>query len=322
MQKLMNWRNVMSNQVKIATLEAYGKALAELGKDYGFYVLDADLTKSTMTRFFKEDFPERHFNMGIAEGNMMSVAAGIATLGKPCFASTFAVFAAGRGCEQIRNSICYPNLNVKIGATHAGISVGEDGASHQAVEDLGIMRSIPNMHIIQPCDAVSTKMAVKTALENDGPFYLRLGRLTVEPVYEEGNCNFLLGKGIRLREGTDLTIITSGLMVQEVLKASEILKSEGVHCRVIDMHTIKPIDAEIIIKAARDTGRIVTVEESNILCGLGSAVAEVVSQQFPCPIKMIGIKDCFGRSGKPLELLDYYGLTAEKITSEIKSFIE
>ncbi|WP_414733681.1 transketolase family protein [Acetobacterium carbinolicum] len=311
----------MSSQAKIATREAYGKALAEFGSDYGFYVLDADLTKSTMTRFFKEAFPERHFNMGIAEGNMMSVAAGIATLGKPCFASTFAVFAAGRGCEQIRNSICYPNLNVKIGATHAGISVGEDGASHQAIEDLGIMRSIPNIHIVQPCDAVSTRLAVKTALTTDGPFYLRLGRLAVEPIYEEGNCDFQLGQGITLREGSDLTIIASGLMVQEALKAAKLLESDGISSRIVDMHTIKPIDADIIIKAAKDTGRIVTVEESNVLCGLGSAVAEVITQNYLCPIKMIGMKDCFGRSGKPQELLDYYGLSAEKIAAEIKQFV-
>lgn len=311
----------MSSQEKIATREAYGKALAEFGYDYGFYVLDADLTKSTMTRFFKEAFPERHFNMGNAEGNMMSVAAGIATIGKPCFASTFAVFAAGRGCEQIRNSICYPNLNVKIGATHAGISVGEDGASHQAIEDLGIIRSIPNIHIIQPCDAVSTRLAVKTALVTDGPFYLRLGRLAVEPIYEEGNCDFQLGRGITLKEGSDLTIIASGLMVQEVLKAEKVLELEGISCRIIDMHTIKPIDADIIIKAAKDTGRIVTVEESNVLCGLGSAVAEVVTQNYLCPVKMIGMKDCFGQSGKPLELLDYYGLSAEKIVKEIRQFV-
>lgn len=311
----------MDKTQKMATREAYGRALAELGENNGFYVLDADLTKSTMTKFFKDAFPDRHFNMGIAEGNMMAVAAGISTVGKPCFASTFAVFAAGRGCEQIRNSICYPDLNVKIGATHAGISVGEDGASHQAIEDLGIMRSIPNMHILQPCDAVSTRWAVETALKTDGPFYLRLGRLAVEPVYDTAK-GFALGKGVTIKDGSDVTIIASGLMVQEVLKAEKILSAAGIHCRIIDMHSIKPIDKDIIIKAAVETGQIVTVEESNILCGLGGAVAEVVTESAPCKLKRIGMEDTFGRSGKPAELLDYYGLTGEKIAAKIQEFVK
>jgi len=306
----------MDEPKKTATRAAYGEALAELGKDHDFYVLDADLTKSTMTIKFKEAFPKRHFNMGIAEGNMMAVAAGIASTGVPCFASTFAVFAACRGCEQIRNSICYPNLNVKIGATHAGISVGEDGASHQAVEDVAVMRAIPNMHVLQPCDAVSTHWAVKAALETDGPFYLRLGRLAVEPVYKAGQV-FELGKGVVLKEGFDLTLITSGLMVQETLKAAGILKESGIHARVIDLHTIKPIDEDIIVKAARETKGIVTVEESNVLGGLGSAVAEVLSQKQPARLKIIGIEDRFGCSGKPAELLNHYGLSADKIAEKV-----
>ncbi|SCP98413.1 transketolase family protein [Anaerobium acetethylicum] len=306
---------------KIATREAYGRALVEFGATNDFYVLDADLSKSTMTTYFKNEYPRRHINMGIAEGNMMSVAAGIAAVGKTCFASTFAVFAAARGCEQIRNSICYPNLNVKIGATHAGISVGEDGASHQAIEDIAIMRAIPNMHVVQPCDAVSTRLAVKAALETDGPFYLRLGRLAVDEVYTEENCNFKLGKGIVLKNGFDLTIITSGLMVQESLKVAKSLEKKNISVRVVDMHTIKPIDEELIIQCAKETNRIVTVEESNIYGGLGSAVAEILCKYEPCKIKMIGIEDKFGRSGKPTELLEYYGLSAAKIESQIVDFL-
>ena len=312
----------MSSKPKIATREAYGRALAELGADNSFYVLDADLSKSTMTVLFRNEYPERHFNMGIAEGNMMTVAAGIATVGKPCFVSTFAIFAALRGCEQIRNSICYPELNVKIGATHSGISVGEDGASHQPVEDLAIMRSMPKMQIIQPCDAVSTRLAVKAALETDGPFYLRLGRLAVEQIYDEGQCDFQLGKGIILEEGSDLTIIASGLMVHEVLKVAKSLKEKGISARVIDMHTIKPIDKELIIKCAKETENIVTVEESNVIGGLGGAVAEVLSQNSPCKLKIIGIEDIFGKSGKPAELLELYGLSADRIEDQIMSFLK
>lgn len=309
------------SETKIATREGYGRALAEFGAINDFYVLDADLTKSTMTIHFKNEYPERHINMGIAEGNMMSVAAGIASVGKTCFVSSFAVFAALRGCEQIRNSICYPNLNVKIGATHAGISVGEDGASHQAIEDIAIMRALPKMHVVQPCDAVSTRLAVKAALETEGPFYLRLGRLAVDAVYQEGQCDFKLGKGIVLKDGVDLTIITSGLMVQESLKVAEALEKKGISIRVVDMHTIKPLDEALIIKCAKETRKIVSVEESNIYGGLGSAISEVLSKYEPCKMKMIGIDDCFGKSGKPAELLDYYGLSAAKIESQILGFL-
>lgn len=310
---------MMANTEKIATREAYGRALAELGADKDFYVLDADLTKSTMTIHFKNAFPDRHYNMGIAEGNMMSVAAGIASVGTPCFASTFAVFAAGRGCEQIRNSVCYPNLNVKVGATHAGISVGEDGASHQAIEDLAIMRALPNMNIIQPCDAVSTRAAVKAALEINGPFYLRLGRLAVEQVYETED-SFQFGKGNILKDGNDLTMIASGLTVQESLKAAEQLENVGLSVRVVDIHTIKPLDEELIIRCAKETKGIITVEESNIYGGLGSAVAEVLARNYPARMKFIGIEDVFGRSGKPSELIDYYKLSSDHISAEIKKF--
>ena len=300
---------------KIATRVAYGEALADMGADERIVVLDADLSKSTMTDMFRKKYPERHFNMGIAEGNMMSVAAGIAKCGKIVFASTFAIFAAGRAFEQVRNSIGYPNLNVKIGATHAGISVGEDGASHQAIEDIALMRSIPDMVVISPSDAYCAKFAVKAAIERPGPVYLRLGRLGVPLVHNE-NTKFEFGKGVLMKDGSDVTIIANGLMVQYALEAAGILEQDGVNARVIDMHTIKPIDREIIIKAAKETGCIVTAEEHTILGGLGSAVAEVVCDEYPVPVKMVGIKDKFGKSGKPDELLKRYGLTAENIVKK------
>ncbi|NLM27150.1 MAG: transketolase family protein [Clostridiaceae bacterium] len=300
---------------KIATRVAYGEALADMGADERIVVLDADLSKSTMTDMFKKKYPERHFNMGIAEGNMMSVAAGIATCGKIVFASTFAIFAAGRAFEQVRNSIGYPNLNVKIGATHAGISVGEDGASHQAIEDIALMRSIPNMVVISPSDAYCTKFAVKAAIEHPGPVYLRLGRLSVPLVHNE-NTKFEFGKGVLMKDGSDVTIIANGLMVQYALEAAGILGQDGVSARVIDMHTIKPIDREIIIKAAKETGCIVTAEEHTIMGGLGSAVAEVVCDEYPVPVKMVGVEDKFGKSGNPDELLKRYGLTAENIVKK------
>lgn len=300
---------------KIATRAAYGEALAEMGADEKIVVLDADLSKSTKTDAFKKKYPERHINMGIAEGNMMAVAAGMASCGKTVFASSFAIFASGRAFEQVRNSICYPNLNVKIGATHAGISVGEDGASHQSIEDIALMRAVPNMTVISPADAYSSKFAVKAAVENDGPFYLRFGRLNVPVIYNE-NTKFELGKGMLLKDGTDVSIIANGLMVQYALEAAKLLEQDGVNARVIDIHTIKPIDRDIIIKAAKETGCIVTAEEHTIMGGFGSAVAEVVCSEYPVPVKMVGIEDKFGKSGNPYELLELYGLTAKNIAAK------
>jgi transketolase len=305
----------------IATREAYGTALAEFGADENIVVLDADLSKSTKTDTFKKKYPERFINMGIAEGNMMTVAAGLATCGKTVFASTFAIFAAERACEQVRNSICYPKLNVKIGATHAGISVGEDGASHQPVEDVGIMRSMPNMTVISPADAVETRAAVKAAIEYEGPVYLRLGRLGVAAIFDENTYRFELGKGIVLSEGTDVTIFATGLMVHTAIEAVKLLAAEGISARLVDIHTIKPIDKDLIIESAVKTGALVTIEEHNIYGGLGSAVAEVASQNCPVPMRIIGINDMFGRSGKPYPLLELYGLTAQNIAAKAKEAI-
>ena len=307
----------------IATREAYGKALAEYGKDENIVVLDADLSKSTKTDMFKTKYPERFFNMGIAEGNMMSVAAGIASTGKTVFASSFAVFASLRACEQIRNSICYPNLNVKIGATHAGISVGEDGASHQAIEDIAVMRSIPNMVVMSPADEVETKCAIKAAIDYDGPVYIRLGRLAVEDVFDEATYKFELGKAVTVTESDNdcLTIMTTGLMLQYAVEAAKIMKEEGKNVRVVNFHTIKPIDKEIIIKAAKETGKILTVEEHNVIGGLGGAVSEVVTESCPVIVKKMGIMDTFGKSGSPKALLKMYGLTTEDIVKNIKEMI-
>ncbi|MGC8769979.1 MAG: transketolase family protein [Brevinematia bacterium] len=300
---------------KIATREAYGKALAELGDKYkNLIVLDADLSKSTKTDLFKAKFPERFINCGIAESNMMSVAAGIASCGNIVFASSFAMFAAGRAFEQVRNSIGYPHLNVKIGASHAGITVGEDGASHQCIEDIALMRAIPGMVVINPCDATSTKALVEEAIKHNGPVYLRLGRLAVDVIYEEGR-DFKIGKSITLKEGRDVTIIATGLMVQEALKAFTILEEKGISARIIDMHTIKPIDEEAIIKAAKETKAIITCEEHNIYGGLGSAVAEVLGENYPIKMKRIGIKDEFGRSGDPKALMKKYGITSDDIVA-------
>jgi len=307
---------------KIATREAYGNALAEFGVDERIIVLDADLSKSTKTDTFKKKYPERFFNMGIAEGNMMAVAAGISTCGKVVFASTFAIFASERACEQVRNSICYPKLNVKIGASHAGISVGEDGASHQCIEDIAIMRALPNMVVISPADAIETRYAVKAAIEHDGPVYLRLGRLSVPAVYDESSYKFELGKGVTVSEGTDVTIIATGMMVQSALEARAALAQQGIAAGVIDIHTIKPIDKDIIIRAARETGALVTAEEHNIVGGLGSAVAEVLVENYPAPLKMVGVQDKFGKSGKPEKLLEMYGLTAANIVEKAKEAIK
>ncbi|HOP73184.1 MAG TPA: transketolase family protein [Thermoclostridium caenicola] len=306
---------------KIATRVAYGKALAEIGSDENIVVLDADLSKSTRTDLFKKEYPDRHFNIGIAEGNMMTVAAGLASCGKTVFASTFAMFAAGRAFDQIRNSICYPNLNVKIGATHAGISVGEDGASHQAIEDLALMRSIPNMTVIQPADGVSTIALVKQAAKIDGPVYLRLGRLDVPIIYPE-DATFEIGKGVTIKQGDDIAIIATGLMVEPAITAAKTLEEQGISARVIDIHTIKPIDVDLIVKAAKETGAILTCEEHNIYGGLGSAVAEVVVRHCPIPMEMLGIEDKFGKSGKPADLLPMYGLTPENIVDKAKKLLE
>lgn len=307
---------------KIATREAYGNALAEFGGDNRIVVLDADLSKSTKTEVFKKKYPERFINMGIAEANMMSVAAGISTCGKIVFASTFAVFAAERACEQVRYSICYPSANVKIGASHAGITVGEDGASHQAIEDIAIMRVMPNMTVISPADAVETRLAVKAAIEHNGPVYLRLGRLAVPVLFDESTYKFELGKGITVCEGSDVSIIATGCMVSSALEARELLLKEGINARVINIHTIKPIDKDIIIKAAQETGAIVTAEEHSIIGGLGSAVAEVLVENYPVPVKMVGVRDVFGKSGKPAELMKKYGLTADNIVEKAKEAIK
>ena len=306
---------------KKATRESYGMALAELGEKYDIVVMDADLSKSTKTDTFKKKFPERFINTGIAEGNMLSTAAGIASTGKIVFASSFAMFAAGRAFEQIRNSVAYPHLNVKIGATHAGISVGEDGATHQCLEDIGIMRTIPGMVILNPADHVEAMAAVEAAVKYDGPVYLRFGRLPVAQIFDENNYKFELGKGVQLAEGTDATIIATGLMVPYALQARELLKNEGIDAAVINIHTIKPIDREIIEEAARKTGAIVTAEEHNVNGGLGSAVAEVLCETYPVPMLRVGTQDVFGRSGKPYDLLKEYGLSAENIAENVKKAI-
>ena len=304
---------------KKATRESYGAALVKYGDNPNVVVLDADLSKSTKTDMFKKAYPDRFINMGIAEGNMMCVAAGLASCGKTVFASTFAMFAAGRAFEQIRNSIGYTKLNVKIGATHAGISVGEDGASHQCLEDIALMRSIPGMVILNPADDIEAMEAVKAAIDHDGPVYMRFGRLAVEDV-NPADYKFELGKGVELREGNDASIIATGLMVGEAIKAHDMLAAEGINARVINIHTIKPIDEEIITKAAKETGAIVTAEEHYIMGGLGSAVSEVVCANAPCPVKIIGT-DRYGKSGKPAELFEEYGLTAQNIAAKVKEAI-
>ncbi|MBU7006362.1 transketolase family protein [Phosphitispora fastidiosa] len=303
---------------KIATREAYGKTLARLGAvNNNIVVLDADLSKSTKTADFAAVFPERFFDMGVAEQNMLGTAAGLAAAGKIPFASSFAVFATGRAFEQIRNSIAYPKLNVKIAATHAGISVGEDGASHQSIEDISLMRTLPNMTVIVPADAVETEKAVEAAVEIKGPVYLRLGRLGLPAVFDE-NYRFEVGKAVTLREGSDVTVIACGLMVGQAVEAAEALAGENISVRVINMHTIKPIDRDVILKAARETGAVVTAEEHNIIGGLGSAVAEVLVQSEPVPQEMVGVRDTFGESGPPSELLQKYGLMAGDIAAAAK----
>lgn len=303
----------------IATREAYGNALAEFGEDTRVVVFDADLSKSTKTEVFKKKYPERFFNIGIAEGNMMAMAAGMAACGKTVFASTFAVFAAGRAFEQIRNSICYPKLNVKIAATHAGLTVGEDGASHQSIEDIAIMRALPNMTVLCPADAVETRHAIKAAMELDGPVYVRLGRLGVPALYEEGAYTFELGKGVTVKDGSDVTIVATGMMVHAAVEAAALLQKDGIAARVIDIHTIKPLDGDLLQKAARETGAIVTAEEHSVLGGLGGAVAELLAETCPVPVLRLGVQDKFGKSGKPEALLTLYGLTAEAIAEKAKA---
>ncbi len=303
---------------KIATREAYGSALAELAEAYDFVVLDADLAEATKTVKMKKAHPERFFDCGIAEGNMMSVAAGIATTGKTVFASTFAMFAAGRAFEQVRNSIGYPHLNVKIGATHAGITVGEDGATHQCNEDIALMRTVPGMTIVNPADAVEAKAAVEAAITTNGPFYLRFGRFAVPVINDTPDYKFELGKGVMLADGTDVTLVGSGLTVSLALEARELLAADGISARVINIHTIKPIDREILIKAAQETGAIVTAEEHNVIGGLGGAVAEVIGESVPVPVLRVGMPDCYGHSGTVPALLEKYGLTAKAIAEKAK----
>ena len=308
----------MADVVKIATRDSYGNALVELGKEKdNLVVLDADLAAATKTGTFKKAFPERHIDCGIAESDMMGIAAGLATCGKVPFASTFAMFAAGRAFEQVRNSIGYPHLNVKIGATHAGISVGEDGASHQCNEDIALMRTIPGMTIINPSDDIEAKAAVKAAYEIDGPVYMRFGRLAVPVINDNADYKFEVGKGVLLKDGSDITIIATGLEVGESLKAAEKLEADGVSVRVINIHTIKPLDKDIVVKAAKETKKIFTAEEHSIIGGLGSAVAEVLAEECQTPLYRIGVRDTFGESGPAVELLHKYKLDAEGIVEQI-----
>ena len=311
----------MSEVKKIATRDSYGNALVELGKEHdNIVVLDADLAAATKTSTFKKAFPERHFDCGIAECNMVAAAAGMATMGLVPFASTFAMFAAGRAYEQVRNSVGYPNLNVKIGATHGGISVGEDGASHQCCEDFALMRSIPGMVVLCPSDDVEARAAVKAAYEHNGPVYLRFGRLAIPVFHDEENFTFEIGKGEQLTEGNDVAIIATGLMVDEALKAAAMLKEEGIAARVINICTIKPLDEEIVLKAAKECGKVVTCEEHSIIGGLGEAVAALLSEQCPTKMRRVGVNDEFGHSGPAWPLLKQFGLCAENIVEVVKSF--
>ncbi len=312
----------MSEVKTIATRESYGKTLAELGAENpNIVVLDADLAGSTKTAMFGKVFPERHINCGIAEGNMMSVAAGLAASGKTVFASSFAMFASGRAYEQIRNSIGYPHLNVKIGASHAGISVGEDGATHQCNEDFAIMRSIPGMVVICPSDDVEAKAAVRAAAEYDGPVYLRLGRLAVPVFNDPENYKFEMGKGVVMKEGTDVSIFATGLEVNEALRAAKLLEADGINAEVINIHTIKPLDKEIVAASAKKTGKVVTVEEHSIIGGLGSAVCEALAETIPTPVLRIGVNDVFGESGPAKALIAKYGLDSESIYKKVKAYL-
>ncbi len=313
----------MSEVKKIATRDSYGNALVEIGNEHDdLIVLDADLAGATKTGTFKNVFPERHIDCGIAEANMMGIAAGLSTCGKVPFASTFAMFAAGRAFEQVRNSIGYPHLNVKIGATHAGISVGEDGATHQCNEDIALMRTIPGMVVINPADDVEARAAVRAAYEHQGPVYLRFGRLAVPVFNDEASYKFELGKGIVLKEGKDVTIVATGLCVSNSLEAAEKLAAEGIDAEVINIHTIKPLDEELILASAKKTGKVVTVEEHSVIGGLGSAVCDTLSANLPTPVFKIGINDTFGESGPAKELIVKYGLDADSICKKVAGFVK
>jgi transketolase len=303
---------------KIATREGYGKTLVELGADHDFVVLDADLAEATKTCYFAKAYPNRFFDCGIAEGNMVGIAAGLAAAGKTVVASSFAMFAAGRAFEQIRNSVAYPHLNVKICATHAGITVGEDGATHQCLEDLALMRAIPGMTVVNPADAMEAAAALKAAIETDGPFYIRFGRYAV-PVIHDADYRFELGKGETMIDGSDVTIIATGMMVMAAIEAATALHFRGISTRVINMCTIKPLDRAIIKKAAAETGAIVVAEEHNVIGGLGSAVAECVGETCPCPVLRLGVQDTFGRSGKVPPLLEIYGLNSETLCAKVEA---
>lgn len=309
----------MAEMVKKATRESFGEAVTELAAEYpDVVVLDADLAAATKTGIFKKKYPERFFDCGIAECNMIGVAAGLATCGKIPFAASFAMFSAGRAFEQVRNSVGYPKLNVKVVGSHAGISVGEDGATHQCCEDIALMRTIPGMVILNPSDHYEMKAAVRAAIEHKGPCYIRLGRLAVESINNNDDYHFELGKGILLREGTDITIVATGLMVAEAVKAAKTLEAEGISAEVINIHTIKPLDEEIILNSAKKTGRVVTVEEHNIIGGLGEAVAAVLSEKCPTPVTRIGVNDVFGHSGPAVDLLKEFGLSAEHIAEVVR----
>ena len=311
----------MSEVTKIATRVSYGNALVELAKEHDdVYVLDADLAAATQTAIFKKEFPERHIDCGIAECNMMGIAAGLSTTGIVPFASTFAMFAAGRAFEQVRNSIGYPHLNVKIGATHAGISVGEDGATHQCNEDIALMRTIPGMVILNPADDVEAKACVKAAYEYNGPVYLRFGRLAVPVINDRPDYKFELGKGVVLREGKDVTIVATGLCVSSALEAAEKLAADGIDAKIINIHTIKPLDEELIVAAAKETGKVVTVEEHSVIGGLGSAVCDALAEKCPVPVKKIGVQDVFGESGPAVALLAKYKLDGEGVYEQVKEF--
>ena len=311
----------MSEVKKIATRDSYGNALTELGKEYdNLYVLDADLAAATKTGIFQKAFPERHIDCGIAECNMVGIAAGMATTGKIPFVSSFAMFAAGRAFEQVRNSVAYPHLNVKIGATHAGISVGEDGATHQCNEDIALMRTIPGMVVINPSDDVEAKAAVRAAAEYDGPVSLRFGRLAVPVINDTPDYKFEIGKGVLLQEGTDITLVATGLCVSETLEAAKKLEADGISVEIINIHTIKPLDEEIIVTSAKKTNKVVTVEEHSVIGGLGSAVCDALAANYPTKVMKIGVNDVFGESGPAVELIKKYGLDSESIYNRVKEF--
>lgn len=313
----------MSEVKKIATRDSYGNALAELGKEHEeIVVLDADLAGATKTSIFQKAFPDRHIDCGIAEGNMMGIAAGLSTCGKVPFASSFAMFAAGRAFEQVRNSIGYPHLNVKIGASHAGISVGEDGATHQCNEDIALMRTIPGMVVINPADDVEARAAVKAAYEHNGPVYMRFGRLAIPVFNDEATYKFELGKGIVLKEGKDVTIVATGLCVNESLEAAKKLAENGIDAEVINIHTIKPLDEELIVASAKKTGKVVTVEEHSVIGGLGSAVCDALAEKAPTPVRKIGVQDTFGESGPAVQLIKKYGLDADSIAEKVAEFVK